>query len=431
MESPLTPLSRTPSTHSIYAPGSHRRSHPNLSHLSLAPLTPRYPIDPADYLAYTDPTTSTLHTSASISHIASLPSPGGILSNTSPTTPRSRATSRTRLKRKAKSHVSVVLPQTQTEGDAGGLLQPSSLVPSGAVSSAGYGHSVLRAAAQQPKTSKSHTHLSRLSVKRDASWLVHTGLALTESGRESKGQSWLGKRDSSTSLAALSTVSVSVLGSPSEERREGFVRSGRQTPGGGSRPVSRSRRSRKELAMTSVAVLAGDGAYASGIDGVEPDWADKETQAELAANEVGWDGEVLREEEAEDDEEDEDPYGELNFDGHFDTESDILDEEEVRRELNKGGLGKWIEGVVDVFLMLEDDVPEDFDAESRQGLEQSRTLAGESARRGPSEDQQEDVKPAWDDGREEQDIEPPPQQPQGMWDDVRWLSNVVVRNLWS
>ena len=183
--------------------------------------------------------------------------------------------------------------------------------------------------------------------------------------------------------------------------------------------------------MTSVAVLAGDGAYASGIDGVEPDWADKETQAEMAANEVGWDGEVLREEEAEDDEEDEDPYGELNFDGHFDTESDILDEEEVRRELNKGGLGKWIEGVVDVFLMLEDDVPEDFGAESRQGLEQSRTLAGESARRGASEDQQEDVKPAWDDGREEQDIEPPPQQPQGMWDDVRWLSNVVVRNLWS
>src|SRR3978361_1969865 len=47
---PPSTLSRS----SSFAPGSHRRSHPNLQHLSLVPLTPKYPIDPADYSAYFD-----------------------------------------------------------------------------------------------------------------------------------------------------------------------------------------------------------------------------------------------------------------------------------------------------------------------------------------------------------------------------------------
>src|SRR5580698_9156600 len=101
--SSILSLSRSHSSTSAFAPGAHRRSHPNLQHLSLAPLTPKYPINPSDYDAYFNPGTSQLHTSTSLSHIAGLPSPGGILTN-SPT--RSRATSWTRgLKRKARSTV--------------------------------------------------------------------------------------------------------------------------------------------------------------------------------------------------------------------------------------------------------------------------------------------------------------------------------------
>ena len=130
-QSPSYSLSRTPSS-SSFAPGSHRRSHLNLQQqtLSLAPLTPKYPIDPADYSAYYDPTTSELHTSASISHISGRPSPNGILSNSR----RSRATSRTRLNREAKSSVSIVLP----DDNSNTLQGPSA--PSGALTSQGFGH---------------------------------------------------------------------------------------------------------------------------------------------------------------------------------------------------------------------------------------------------------------------------------------------------
>lgn len=400
MESPLAPLSRTSSAHSIYAPGSHRRSHPNLSaaHLSFAPLTPRYPIDPADYLAYNDPDTSALHTSSSISHIASLPSPGGILTN-SPA--RSRANSRTRLKRKAKSHVSVIVPDAS--------------VPSGAVSSAGYGHSGLKPL--HPRMSKSQIHLA--SVTTDSSWLVQTGLALTESSRENKGQSWLGKRDSSTSLVGLG-IPPSVPVSPVEERERLYPRSARATPAG-SRGTSRTRRSRRDFAMTATVPELE-------TEEIQPDWADKDAQAEVAAEEVGWDRDVLREEGLEDDEDD-DPYGELNLDAHFDNGSDIIDEEEVRRELRRGGLGRWIDGVVDVFLMLEGDDSEDFNTERREGLERLRALARESAME--TDPTASEAPPAWDDGRGNEVPEPPPQQAEGVWNDVRWLGGLFARNLWS
>lgn len=222
----------------------------------------------------------------------------------------------------------------------------------------------------------------------------------------------------------------SVPTSPVEERERGYPRSGRATPGG-SRGASRTRRSRRELTMTVPAVAE------AGVEEIQPDWADKDTRAEVAANEVGWDGDVLQEEDFADDD---DPYGELNFDGHFDTGSEVLDEEEVRRELSRGGLGKWIDGVVDVFLALEDDPPEDFDVErSREARERLRALqvaaeqgasTEEVAEKGRSEN-----RPAWLDGQEDTDadadVRPPPEQNQGVWDDVKWLGGLVARNLWS
>ncbi|KPI43803.1 uncharacterized protein AB675_6412 [Cyphellophora attinorum] len=453
MESPIT---RSPSSHSIYAPGPHRRSHPNIQHLSLAPLTPRYPIDPADYLAYHDPTTSTLHTSTSISHIAALPTPGGILTN-SPA--RSRANSRTRLKRKVKSHVNIATPDTDG-------------APSGAVGSAGYGHSVLRPLQPGGRVSGSKSH-SNLNIttpafEGDSSWLVQTGLALTESSRENKGQSWLGKRDSSTSLVGMVTAPVS----PVEERGRGgptgslsvigstygsgtasglnvsaYVRSGRATPNrsrGNSRAGSR-RGSRRMLAMTPASPTLGRDAPAEQPDAIaamkqeleiiQPDWADADTKAEAAAavhkQPYGYFNSLLAgsaTEETEDrfydleeedlydldEEDDEDPYENNGLAEHFDNGSDVLDEEEVRREIRKTGvMGRWFDGVVDAMLMLEG---EDGEADFLDGQAGGKVAFDDEAKEAEVQTGGEDVSADGSkDDLEEADIETPPEQPQGVW----------------
>ncbi|KAL8243830.1 hypothetical protein R6Q59_010088 [Mikania micrantha] len=317
MESPT--LSRSPSA--TFGPSSRgRRSQTNIHHLSLAPLTPRYPVDLSDYDAYFDPTTDALHTSASLSKIFSVPSPGGILSPA-----RSRANSKSRLKRKTKSTVSF-----QRSPDD---------VPSGALTSEGFG--VKR----------------QIRVRTEASWLVQTGLALTEGSRESKGQSWITKRDSSTSLHAPDDI----------------VRSGRVTP------RSRSmRRSRRGLSMTPAVVTP--------MEDAEPDWADSQTQAEIAAQ---FENELAEEFE------DADMYGILDFDENFEDD----DEEEVREAISNGK--SWLDGMVDVFLKLEDDPPED-DIESARA---SRDCVS--------------------------DVEPPPKAPRGVWDDVAWFGRLVARTVRS
>ncbi|KAI1616571.1 hypothetical protein EDD36DRAFT_429453 [Exophiala viscosa] len=344
MESPT--LSRS----SSFAPGPHRRSHPNLHHLSLAPLTPKYPIAPADYSPYFDPSTSELHTSTSISQIASLPSPGGIL--TSHSAAHSRASSRTRLKRKTRSAVSI---QPPTSGSFG--------APSGALSSEGFGH----------KKSGLHLHTS------DSSWLIQTGLTLTESSRESKGQSWLSKRDSSTSLH-----------SPVDDRF--LSRSGRATPSMSRR--NSGRRCRRSLAMTP--------ALQTPADEAAPDWDDVQTQAEIAAqveNEIA-------------DEFDDDPYGVLDFEGQFDSE----DEEDVRREISQYRLGGWMDGVVDVFLRLED-MPdyqhEDLEARGSEVFPNASKDAENASTLSDSF------------------MEPPPAKPSGVWEDVAWFGRLVARTIRS
>ncbi|KIX04573.1 ornithine carbamoyltransferase [Rhinocladiella mackenziei CBS 650.93] len=351
---------------SSFAPGPHRRSHPNLHHLSLAPLTPKYPIDPADYAAYFDPATSELHPSASISQIASLPSPGGILA-TSHSAAHSRASSRTRLKKKTRSNVSIAAATS----DAHGHLTHT---PSGALTSEGFGHK------KAANTNMIHVHRS------DSSWLIQTGLALTEGSRESKGQSWISKRDSSTSLHT-----------PVDERPA--LRSGRATPSVSRR--SSQRRSRRSLAMTPVP-------FTPVVDEAAPDWADAQTQAEIAA----------RVENDLADEFDEDPYGILDFEGQFDSE----DEEDVRKEISKYRLGRWMDGLVDVFLRLED-FPESLSADLEAGNAQTQMpLPGAPAVK------EADTASLISDNPS---VETPPEKPNGVWDDVAWFGRMIVKTVRS
>jgi hypothetical protein len=399
-----------------FAPGSHRRSHPNLQHLSLAPLTPKYPIDPADYSAYFDPSTSELHTSASISQIASLPSPGGILSRSGTRSlAQSRASSRTRLnKKKNKSFVTIQAPMPLTEGSKGNIIT----TPHGAISSAGLGHTSISEkrlsgldghglALHQTHSASFYTGGGSLH-KSDSSWLIQTGLTLTEGSRESKGQSWISKRDSSTMLATPIDEhhSLSMTG----------LRSGRNTPGGGlSRRSSFTRKSRRSLAMTPRPL-----ATPAAIDLETPDWADEQTKEELAAQ--------YREDFGDEfSDDDEDPYGMLDFENQFDSD----DEAELRKSIKGYRLGAWMDGLVDVFLQLEDDFPgsqveSGKDARTREREEEALKSAAHSTANGADTDGVASPSVRFDDA-----VEPPPERPKSVWDDVAWFGRMVARSVRS
>ncbi|KIW95514.1 uncharacterized protein Z519_04099 [Cladophialophora bantiana CBS 173.52] len=394
-QSPSSPLSRS----SSFAPGPHRRSHPNLQHLSLAPLTPKYPIDPADYAAYFDPATSELHTSASISHVASLPSPGGILSRSGSAAQsrvQSRASSRTRMnqKKKNRSFVTTQAPLPLTDGGTG-VAAPLS----GELTSEGLGHKSISRLSNLANLSAQQTHNpsdysgGQSLHKSDSSWFIQTGLALTEGSRESKGQSWIFKRDSSTSLAT-----------PVDERPSMMIRSGRATPSGNlSRRGSFQRRSKRSLAMTPVPATTP----MINVD-TTPDWADEQTQAEIAAQ---------MDAEFADELDDGDPYGTLDFEAQFDSD----DEEELRKSISGYRLGRWMDGLVDVFLRLEDD----FSA-SQVDLEAAKT--GIQADPAPSNaPPAKDADPPGHSVRFDDSVEPPPDRPRGVWDDVVWFGRMLAR----
>jgi hypothetical protein len=452
-------LSRSHSSISAFAPGAHRRSHPNLQHLSLAPLTPKYPINPSDYDAYFNPDTSQLHTSTSLSHIAGLPSPGSILTN-SPT--RGRATSRTRsLKRKARS--TVAFQALEKEQTSLPQTRPGAL-PHGAVTSQGFGGTIIPTT-EKSTTAPSGSHL-RLRInprEPDAGWLVHTGLALTEGSRESKGQSWLVKRASSTSLQTPPEDYRSDERRAERPMRSPYV-SGRNTPNRSRRSSRDRRRSRRELAMTPATAMSPSTPRPAGSflqvtetgtdDPVRsrlitteshgqaypgPDWVDSQTQAEIAAE---LEGEMAAELEPaelydEDDEDKEwwreDRYEAVDFEGHWD-EDEKQDEAEIQRAVRERGfgVGRWVDGVVDAFLRLDDnDSDEERDLEvglpeeilhsnSKQAPAELRTTReGEDGRKSSADESSGHVS---DDA-----IEPAPTHPTSVWEDVAWFGRLVFR----
>jgi len=124
-----------------------------------------------------------------------------------------------------------------------------------------------------------------------------------------------------------------------------------------------------------------------------PDWQDSQTQAEIAAQ-------VQHELEEEFDEDD--PYGMLTFDGHFDTD----DEEGLRKEMSRYKLGRWLDGVVDSFLKLEDVEP-DPEIQPVKRLHDNASVLSDSS------------------------VEEPPEMPKGVWDDVAWFGRLVMKTVRS
>lgn len=338
---------------------------------------------------------------------------------TSHSAAHSRASSRSRLKKKAKSSVSIRASTTTPSSRQYNSNETDHTAPSGALTSEGFGH----------RKPNSHRESSLRIHTSDSSWLIQTGLALTEGSRETKGQSWIVKRESSTSLASPSYTALEDRPTIHTSIHPG--RSARATPSI-SRRSSFKRGSRRSLAMTPALhtplPMRDDELDYHPL----PDWADDRTQAEIAAH--------VENEMADEFDYDGDPYGVLDFEGQFDSDDDDddkNDEDEVRREIlaSRHHLGRWIDGIVDALLRLED-VP-DSASEPNLDLEAAN---GRSLKDSPSDTQPQQLPSPKTEhkGSElsqftpDDSVEPPPVQREGgLWDDVAWFGRLLARTVRS
>jgi len=152
------------------------------------------------------------------------------------------------------------------------------------------------------------------------------------------------------------------------------------------------------------------------MDESGPDWADAHTHAEIAAqvaNDLA--------EEFENDDADDDPYGVLDFEAHFDSD----DEEDVRQEISKYRLGGWMDGIVDAFLRLEEfpdghDHPPDMDLETRNVEPERPSAPLDTVPANPRTTAGPDNL-----------VEPPLERPNGVWDDVVWFGRLIARTMGS
>ncbi|KAL2867917.1 DUF3984 domain-containing protein [Aspergillus lucknowensis] len=202
-----------------------RRSYPSLNHVSVAPLTPRYPIDddddnldqgPQDYFS---PRSEALDTPTQTSYLSSYSVPGtpGVLSRTP-----SRSGSRVRHHMRSKSSTSTHLSDSNIQEQ--NVNQPF------------HHHS---RSTGSGRTKRTTTMRYQAADTRDPEWMLRAGIALASSTREEKGQSWLVKRESSTSL--VSEGQKYEVDAISQSLRTGM---GRRSRSGWSTPAATSSRSR-------------------------------------------------------------------------------------------------------------------------------------------------------------------------------------------
>ncbi|BCS29044.1 DUF3984 domain-containing protein [Aspergillus puulaauensis] len=346
-------------------PGSRsRRSYPSLNQVSLAPLTPHYPIDgdndtdrhSQDYFS---PQNEALDTPTRTSYLSSFSVPGtpGVLSHAP-----SRSASRVRHHTRSKSSTPIHLSDTNIqEQNANHPLHHHSRSSGSATAS-------VTSRARRPAA---HRHQS--SDTRDPEWMLRAGVALASSAREEKGQSWLVKRESSTSL--VSEGGKFEVDAISQALRTGMSRrskSGRSTPAAAaslSRAVSR-RNSRHDLAMTGLEMTmpspsskrsSGQAfsaprtpSHAMNDEGrssisLLPDFIDEQVRAEMR--------DTIQQQVARD-------CGSALSDDSWDSENDEEEEEEIdelelqRLTRERGfGLGGWVDRMVEWTLFGVDDWP--------------------------------------------------------------------------
>lgn len=339
-----------------------RRSYPNLQHISLAPLTPRFPVDddpePTDY--FSPPHDGSTGTTTRTSYLTSVSVP-----STPPILSHSRSTSRTRHTRSKSSTRAGPLSDTNLHS------KDTALPP----------HHQQSTHKKLPSSSHTRRQSNEGTAKSDAEWMLRAGIALASSTREEKGQSWLSKRESSTSLVSEMHFDAESPAHHRHHRTKSGASSSRKCRSGTSTPAysrrsSRSRGgsrrgSRAGLVMTAMPPLSsmsnpvagkdasgGTGAVSPevrGRGGLVPDFVDERIRAEMAELQRG---------RAFSDEEDvfwDEDANDSDYDYFSDETPDEIDEADLQRLTRERGfgLGSWIDRLVEWTLFGVDELPAD------------------------------------------------------------------------
>ncbi|KAL4906460.1 hypothetical protein BDW74DRAFT_150410 [Aspergillus multicolor] len=346
-----------------------RRFYPSLNRTSLAPLTPYYPIDDDHDMGhgsqdYFTPRSEALNPPTRTSYLSSYSVPGtpGVLSRTP-----SRSASRVRHHARSKSSTPIHLSDSNLQEQA--LKQPlhhQSRNSGSEIASA----SASPTSNRRVRRSAAHRHQPYEAGAGDPEWMLRAGVALASTAREEKGQSWLTKRESSTSLVAEAVnYEVDAI---SHALRTGISRrtkSGRSTPAAAhsrSRVASR-RNSRPDLSMTGLEMSTASPTSkrssvhiasaprtpshrtsedAGSSASLLPDFIDERVRAEMR--------DTIQENVNDD------YYSEAS-DDLWDSEEDEeeIDERELQRLTRERGfgLGSWIDRLVEWTLFGVDDWP--------------------------------------------------------------------------
>jgi Protein of unknown function (DUF3984) len=168
-------------SHLGHRPSSSRRSFPNLQHLSLAPLSTRFPIDGDDF----DQETPQYAPPSTYYSGKSAPTTPGILS---------RGASPTRQRRRKSRHY-IHEGYLPSEGGSGVTKAKSASALSNEPKSQTGALSPMPQVAGRPLDKAKSA-----GPRTNDEWMHRAGLAIASETRSNKGQSWLASRESSTSL---------------------------------------------------------------------------------------------------------------------------------------------------------------------------------------------------------------------------------------
>ncbi|KAJ9642309.1 hypothetical protein H2199_004689 [Coniosporium tulheliwenetii] len=338
-------------THLSRSRSRSRRSHPNLHHLSLAPLSSTY-LASDTHEDYTD----------------RLPRSSYIQSATAPTTPGilSRSTSPTHSRRRGRQtesqqyqHESYFLT-THPNPNAGITKAKSSSALLATHPSRLNAPAPASAAGKTALSPYARVHASKTTEPAEDSWLHRAGLAIATSTREDKGQSWLVRRASSTS--SLPGIDGAVdsyiephanhngaLGLADDELSPQTPRYSRP----GSRFATPGKGSKIEL-MTPAAGVKTPGSAEKDTGYFETD-----TAAAIEPDFVGLSGE--------------------------DAAGEVADEEEVARLAREAGfgLGGWVDRLIgwSVFRVQEEGEEGDSETETEVGVQRNAFESEEELRR--------------------------------------------------
>ncbi|KAL4873179.1 hypothetical protein BDV12DRAFT_160525 [Aspergillus spectabilis] len=399
-----------------------RRSYPSLNHVSLTPLAHSSIDDdngsdegPQDYFS---PRAEPVDTPTRTSYLSSFSVPGtpGVLSHTP-----SRSGSRARHHTRSKSSTPINLSDSNLQEQHAS--HPLHHQPRGS------------------RTKRPSAHRHQTPDNRDPEWMLRAGIALTTSAREEKGQSWLVKRESSTSL--VSEAGKYEVDAISQALRTGISRrsrSGRSTPAASSsRSHAASRRnSRPDLAMTGLEMTMPlsskrSSAYISSAPrtprstdegrssiSLLPDFIDEQVRAEMR--------DTIQQVEGE--------YNSAESDDSWDSEEhseEEIDEHELQRlTLERGfGLGSWIDRMVEWTLFGIDDWPLSSTTDPANHLPLTTTAELHPAPESSNNDNDNDETQSQVSDTNSEILTTERAGDRGGWEDASWLFKTIRRALIS